>query len=286
MDCERSVAADTALKQSQGNATPNAAAAQEPWNLPHLMALALWLPVGTWLLHHSATNTATAIWLLMCLIGFALAERTRPYRADWHPSVHSMGSDAALLLAAALVDGVLKHGGLLLAQWIATQGQSPGWASDWPLLVAVPAAVLVGELGPYALHRWAHIHPLGWRWHRLHHTPEQINTSNSVRVHPVNMAWNVASRGLLWWCLGFGTEALAWATMFMLMQSVAVHANVRGHLGPLAWLIGSAEAHRWHHSTRPHEALNYGTAVPLWDQVFGTWHLPKGPGPDAVGLYR
>jgi sterol desaturase/sphingolipid hydroxylase (fatty acid hydroxylase superfamily) len=256
------------------------------WNLPHLLALALWLPVGAGLLSHLAPSSATAVWLMLCLLGFGLAERLWPYRPAWHPSAKTMGVDAALLLAAALVDGLLKHGGLWLAQGVASLGQSHGWAAAWPLAVAVPAAVVLGELGPYALHRWAHSSMWGWRWHRIHHAPSQVNTSNSVRVHPLNLAWNVASRGLLWWGLGFSPEALAWATMFMLLQSVAVHANVQGDIGPLAGVIGSAQAHRWHHSTEPEEALNFGTSLPLWDQLLGTWHRPAEAGPKEVGLRR
>jgi sterol desaturase/sphingolipid hydroxylase (fatty acid hydroxylase superfamily) len=113
----------------------------------------------------------------------------------------------------------------------------------------------------------------------------QVNVSNSVRVHPVNLTWNVTSRGLVWWSLGFTPEALMWATMFMLLQGVAVHANVRGRIGPLAWVIGSAETHRWHHSTQADEALNFGTSVPLWDQLLGSWRRPSRSGPKAVGLH-
>lgn len=257
----------------------------EKWNLAHLAGLFLLPPLGTLMLAMWSPSTATAIWLVICLLGFALAERLRPYRMDWQASRLAMGTDGLLLLLAALVDGLLKYVGLWLAQWVATQGHSPGLASAWSLWAAVPAAIVIGELGNYALHRWAHAHPWGWRWHRLHHGPSQLNFSNSVRVHPVNLAWNVSSRGLLWWSLGFTPETLTWATMFMLLQSVAVHANVRGRIGPLAWLIGSAEAHRWHHSTIDEEALNYGTSVPLWDQILGTWHRPSNSGPQAVGLH-
>jgi sterol desaturase/sphingolipid hydroxylase (fatty acid hydroxylase superfamily) len=257
---------------------------QMHWNITHLLALALWIPVGASLLAHVSPNAATAIWLLLCLLGFGLAERLWPHRSTWRPSSREIGFDATLLGAAAIVDGALRHAGLWIAQWVASDGT--GWASDWPLVLAVPAAVLLGELGPYGLHRWSHSHPWGWRWHRLHHAPEQVNTSNSVRVHPLNLAWNVISRGLMWWMVGFSAEALAWASMFMLLQSVAVHANVQGRIGPLSWLIGSAEAHRLHHSKLPDEALNYGTAVPLWDQLFGSWRTPRGPEPLSVGLHR
>jgi sterol desaturase/sphingolipid hydroxylase (fatty acid hydroxylase superfamily) len=262
------------------------AAPTEQWNKAHLLGLLLWLPIGSMMLAIWPASIATAVWFLICLLGFAMAERLQPYRKAWHPTGREVASDGLLLLLAAVVDGLIKHGGLLLAHGVVGLDHSPQWLSDWPLLLAVPLAVVVGELGPYVLHRWAHTHAWGWRWHRVHHTPERVNTSNSVRVHPLNLAWNVASRGLLWWGLGFSAEALAWATLFMLLQSVAVHANVRGHIGPLAWLIGSAKAHRWHHSTHAEEALNYGTTVPLWDQLLGTWRHPHRSGPQSVGLYR
>ena len=258
----------------------------EKWNLAHLAGLLLLQPLGTLMLAMCSPSTTTALWLVICLSGFALAERQWPYRMDWQATRLDMGTDGGFLLLAALVDGLLKHGGLWVAQWAASQGHNPGLASTWSLWTAVPAAIVVGELGTYALHRWAHVHPWGWRWHRLHHGPAQLNASNSVRVHPVNLAWNVTSRGLLWWSLGFTPETLTWTTMFLLLQSVAVHANVRGRIGTLAWLIGSAEAHRWHHSTEADEALNYGTAVPLWDQLLGTWQPPHHSGPNAVGLHR
>jgi sterol desaturase/sphingolipid hydroxylase (fatty acid hydroxylase superfamily) len=255
------------------------------WNLAHLLGLILLFPLGTLMLALWSPAATTAIWLVSCLCGFAIAEKLRPYRINWRPTRKDMSTDGLLLLAAALVDGLLKHSGLLLAQWAASQGHSPGWASAWPLVLAIPAAIVLGELGPYILHRWAHTHSIGWRWHQLHHVPVQVNVSNSVRVHPVNLAWNVSSRGLVWWGLGFTPETLTWATMFMLLQGVAVHANVRGHIGPLAWVIGSAEAHRWHHSKQVEEALNFGTSVPLWDQLLGTWRRPSRSGPKAVGLH-
>ncbi len=270
------------------NALQDASSASwgDSWNLAHLTGLILLPVLGNLLLAMFSPNTATAIWLVICLIGFAIAERMWPYRIDWQAKRKDMGTDGLLLLLAALVDGLLKHGGLWLAQWAATQGDSPGWASAWPLFMAIPAAIFAGELGNYAVHRWAHARPWGWRWHRLHHGPLKVNASNSVRVHPINLAWNVVTRGLLWWSLGFTPEALTWATMFILLQSVAVHANVRGHIGLLAWVIGSAQAHRWHHSTQAAEALNYGTAVPLWDQLLGTWLRPPYDGPKEVGLQK
>jgi hypothetical protein len=62
-------------------------------------------------------------------MGFAVAEIIWPHRIDWRPTHKDMGTDGLLLLAAALVDGLLKHGGLWLSQWAASEGHSLGWAS-------------------------------------------------------------------------------------------------------------------------------------------------------------
>lgn len=48
-------------------------------------------------------------------------------------------------------------------------------------------------------------------------------------------------------------------------------------------LIGSARLHRLHHSTQDAEAGNFGTALPLWDQVFGTYRRVAAP--VAVGVF-
>ena len=59
--------------------------------------------------------------------------------------------------------------------------------------------------------------------------------------------------------------------------------NVRGRIGWLNYLIGSVELHRLHHSNDPADAANFGTALPLWDQLFGSFRY-RSP-PREVGVY-
>jgi sterol desaturase/sphingolipid hydroxylase (fatty acid hydroxylase superfamily) len=63
------------------------------------------------------------------------------------------------------------------------------------------------------------------------------------------------------------------------------HSNVDLHYGPLNYIVGSAETHRWHHSQEPREAnTNYGSTLLVWDVVFGTWFLPAGREVEQLGL--
>lgn len=254
------------------------------WNWPHL-SLLLALPAYAWLAGRLGWQ-ADLILTLGTLAGLAwlmLWERLRPARPDWQASAGELARDLGALGVNALVDaaaGLLTTGAAL--HWQAARAQ-PGLAQDLTPVLALPLAVMLGELGPYWLHRAAHRLPWLWRFHALHHWPAALNASNSVLVHPVNLLWNKFARVAPWLLLGFSAEAMLWAALFIQLQSLAVHANLRGSLGPLNWLIGSAELHRWHHSVQAVEAHNYGTALPLWDQLFGSFVHRPGALPARVG---
>lgn len=255
------------------------------WNLPHLLLLVALAPTawaaqaGGW--PPALVLAVATLAMLAWLIG---AERWWPHRADWRPGPSDLRRDGAFLGVNAVVDtgaSVVLHGAAIT---LAAAGVGSGWAGGLPAWVQWPLAVAIGELGPYWLHRWAHRGGWGWRVHGVHHRPEALHASNNLTTHPINVVWNRLSRALPWLLLGFDAEVLLAASLFIQAQSFATHANVAGTLGPLARVIGSAEAHRWHHSTVLAEARNFSTAIPLWDQLFGTWYLPPRPGPERVGI--
>jgi len=243
-------------------------------NWPHLALLAA-LPPYAWLSRGWPPPLVLGLAVITALGWLLWCERHWPARAEWQPSAADLRRDTAFLGLNSLTDAL---GGLLIALValaLARAGWAMGWAADWPPLLALPLAIVLGELGPYALHRWAHQAGPLWRIHRLHHRPVAVNAGNSVLAHPINVLWNQVSRVLPWLLLGFSPQVMLWATLFLQVQGLAVHANVRGHLGWLNHWIGSAELHRWHHSLRLDEARNFGTALPLWDQLFGSFvHRP------------
>lgn len=261
--------------------TTSLSSAATGWNWPHLLLL-LALPGYAWLTQTLAWPPQVTLafgtlgglaWLIAC-------ERWRPWRLAWQPSRHEIGRDLASLAVNAAVDaGATALLALLALRWAA----EPGLMTGVPLVLQLPLAIALGELGPYCLHRLAHRRPLLWRFHALHHWPQALNASNSVLVHPLNMLWNKVTRLLPWLVLGFSAEAMLWAALFIQVQSMAVHANLPGRIGPLNWVLGSAEQHRWHHSVKAAEAHNYGTAIPLWDQLFRSWVYRPLQAPARVG---
>lgn len=260
------------------------------WNWAHL-ALLVTVLAGLWLAHTqqwslALTGLLASVWIIGWLV---LAEWRCPHRHDWAPSPTDLKRDGFYFLLAAVTDGLTKWLIRGVAVLLGTQ-----WGSDWgggellrewPLWMTVALALWIGEFGPYWVHRWAHAGGWLWRVHALHHAPSAVNTTNNVTAHPINVLWVELLRVLPLLLLGFSAEAIVYAGILAQAQSFATHANTPGHMGWLNLLIGTAELHRRHHSTREEEAMNYGTAVPLWDQIFGTYRWRAVPEPQQVGLF-
>jgi sterol desaturase/sphingolipid hydroxylase (fatty acid hydroxylase superfamily) len=251
------------------------------WNHAHLLALAL-LPLYALLALHAAWSpfATLAIHLFATLAWFGAFERWRPHRAAWRASAADLRRDGVFFGLNAIADGLA---GLAVTTVFVLLTQ-PGPAATLPLWAAVPLAVLASEFAAYWLHRAMHAGGWGWRVHAVHHRPEALNVTNNLTTHPLNVALLKAAKLLPLMVLGFSAEAVLAASLFLQLQSFATHANVRGGMGWLNYVIGTAELHRTHHSTRVDEALNFATALPLWDQLFGTYRYQPGVEPRDVGV--
>ena len=144
-----------------------------------------------------------------------------------------------------------------------------------PLIVQVPALLLVADLTQYWVHRAFHTWRILWRFHAIHHSAERMDWLAGSRLHLVDV---VLTRGLTYvpiFLLGFSDAALLIYVFLVAAQATFIHANVRWRFRRWRCLVATPAFHHWHHSSEP-EAVNVNFAVhtPLWDLAFGTYHLP------------
>lgn len=249
------------------------------WNLPHLALLMLLPPA--WYLTQArgiAAAPALGVWFALNLGVLLLAERWRPYRSDWHPDRQRTRRDGLIGGVNVTLDAAV---GAMLPVFVVTW--FPG-SSTWPLALQILAGVLAAELGSYWIHRLSHKEGWLWRVHVMHHLPDRLTASNALLAHPLNAVYDKAAKLLPLLILGLSPDAVLAVVLFGITQALATHANVAGTIGPLSWLLGSAELHRLHHSTNEAEAGNFGTTLPIWDQVFGTYR--HGSEPRNVGVFE
>jgi sterol desaturase/sphingolipid hydroxylase (fatty acid hydroxylase superfamily) len=145
-------------------------------------------------------------------------------------------------------------------------------------------------------------HRVGWLWelHRVHHTAEVLTPFTLYRLHPVEGLLNRA-RGTLTTALVAGLFAWAFPGKVRGLEILGVdalgflwsfagsnlrHSHVWVSYGPRVerWLLSPAQ-HQVHHSVEArHHDRNFGTALALWDRLFGTLYVPQGRERITVGL--
>lgn len=85
--------------------------------------------------------------------------------------------------------------------------------------------------------------------------------------------------------LGFADLALLTYGVIVTLQATFVHANLRFTFGPLRYFLVTPQFHHWHHSDQS-EAIdkNFAIHLPIWDWIFGSYHLPDRRWPDHYGV--
>jgi sterol desaturase/sphingolipid hydroxylase (fatty acid hydroxylase superfamily) len=168
-----------------------------------------------------------------------------------------------------------------------------GWAvsadlqqavASQPFVLQLVEIVLLVDLASYWAHRAFHSVPWLWRFHAIHHSPEQMDWLAGSRSHLVDTIATRAAGYLPIFVLGFANGPFLVYLSWISFQAVFIHANLRWTIPGLRWCVATPEFHHWHHA-QDAEGLNKNFAVlcPLWDVVFGTAWLP-GRWPRALGV--
>lgn len=232
-------------------------------------------------------------WLLLLSLIFLPLERLFAL----HPQKFfrkALAQDLCYYFVSGLVPGLLLAAPLSVAAYGAhalVPHNLQAAIAAWPLWQRVLAGLVVGEIGFYWGHRWAHQIPFLWRFHSVHHSAEHVYFLISSRAHPID---NVFIRlcGLIpVYVLGIATPLTpeggavsALLVLVLTMWGFFIHSNLRWRLGPLEWVIATPAFHHWHHTLGEQRDRNYAPMLPWIDWIFGTYHLPRNQWPSAYGI--
>ncbi|HWU31683.1 MAG TPA: sterol desaturase family protein [Marmoricola sp.] len=212
-----------------------------------------------------------------------VVERLTPVRPDWQMTKDTfVNRDLPFIGLAVVVEQLLQVGAQIVAVSLApTHGFGP--LAALPLWVQVIAALLVTDLLWYAYHRTAHTWSRLWRFHSVHHSPSQVYVLVHQVFHPLDLFFSRFVVTLLAMTFtGINPSAAFVAIVIINLQQTVSHMNSDQRVGPLNYLLIGTETHRYHHSAE--DRGNYSSAIPLWDQVFGTFIYRPGRVPGRLGL--
>jgi sterol desaturase/sphingolipid hydroxylase (fatty acid hydroxylase superfamily) len=208
---------------------------------------------------------------------FSLLESGIPMFSRAYRKAHHAGINLFFTLTTIVVNFLLA--GLLLfgSQWAIEHNFGLlQWMPNLPLWAYMILGLLLLDLiGAWLVH-WAE-HQVGWMWrfHLIHHTDPNVDTTTANRHHPGESVFRFIFTGIGAVLVG----ADWWIIMMYQSMSAALsqfnHANIQFPASldrALSWVIVTPGMHRIHHHYQlPYTDANYGNIFSIWDRLFGTY---------------
>lgn len=201
----------------------------------------------------------------------AVAERLwpaaqRPARSDGPRQFRNLSFWAANALMNPFVTAPIGVAAASVALW--SRPELPMWLS-----LAVDLLLL--DLWTYAWHRANHEWPLLWRFHRVHHLDEFLDTTSAVRFHPGEVLISALARAPLIIAADIQVASILLFDALVTASALFHHSNVRLPRVLEAGLrvVLVTPSHHWvhHHARRADTDSNYGALLTVWDRLFASW---------------
>lgn len=233
-------------------------------------------------------------WLVLDLLGsatlFIFIEKVIPrypeqaiLRPEWQLDLFYFALNH--LLIAFLI--VLANGFAPKAFGWAVNESFQAKIQSLPLALQVLILALCADFVLYWVHRAFHEFPRLWPFHAVHHCAEHMDWIAGSRTHLVQ---TIVDRTLVMvplYLLGTTEQALNLYVVLAALQAVFTHANVGIPTGPLKYVLVTPQYHHWHHSSdKPAIDTNYAVHFPLYDRLFGTYHMPDQHWPIEYGTTK
>ena len=139
--------------------------------------------------------------------------------------------------------------------------------------------IILFDLWMYFWHRLNHEVYFLWRFHRMHHTDPQMDSTTAVRFHPVEIIFSYSLNLIVLGLLGFDFTFLAIYNTIMVPVILFHHSNIAfsekmDHL--LNSFLVMPRMHRVHHSEIMGDSnSNYGTIFSFWDRLFKSFRMRR-----------
>jgi len=219
---------------------------------------------------------------------FIPLERLSPLRSEQPLFRGEWREDLFYYLVSSFMVQVLAFVSFAPAKWVAAASALASvqqWVAALPFLVQLVALMFLTDLVQYWVHRAFHRVPWLWRFHAVHHSAQSMDWMAGARMHFLEILCLRTLTVIPMFALGFSPTAVNAYILLVYLYSTFIHANLSWRLPVVDQLLVTPRFHHWHHGIEK-EAIDVNFAIhfPLFDRLFGTYHLPKDRWPQGYGI--
>lgn len=159
----------------------------------------------------------------------------------------------------------------------------PVWAELFIMLV-------ISDFIQWNIHRWLHKSDRLWKFHKVHHSVEEMGFGAQFRFHFMETVIYKTIQYIPLAMIGFGIQDFFVVNVVAIFIGHLNHANIAWDYGPFKYIFNNPKMHIWHHSREvpeKHQArngVNFGLTLSIWDYLFGTAYLPQENKEIEIGL--
>lgn len=187
------------------------------------------------------------------------------------------GVNIFFTLTSIVINFVMAFILLLSADWaIANNFGILQWLPEMPLwLYMILGLLLLDLIGAYLVHWTEHRVTWMWKFHLIHHSDTNVDTTSANRHHPGESVFR-----FIFTTIGVVLVGTPMWMVFM-YQSLSVvlsqfnHANItlpKAVDRAISWVLVSPDMHKVHHHyVLPYTDSNFGNIFSIWDRLFGTF---------------
>jgi sterol desaturase/sphingolipid hydroxylase (fatty acid hydroxylase superfamily) len=219
---------------------------------------------------------------------FIPLERLSPLKPEQALFRNEWREDIFYYLVSSFMVQVLAFVSFAPAKWVAAAsvlGELQHRVAALPFVVQLLAIMFLTDLVQYWVHRAFHRVPWLWGFHAVHHSAQSMDWMAGARMHFLEILILRTLTVIPMFALGFDTTAVNAYILLVYLYSTFIHANLSWRLPVVdEWLV-TPRFHHWHHGIEK-EAIDVNFAIhfPLFDRLFGTYHLPKDEWPKGYGI--
>tara|TARA_B100000686_G_scaffold149590_1_gene156840 strand:- start:1605 stop:2402 length:798 start_codon:yes stop_codon:yes gene_type:complete len=144
-----------------------------------------------------------------------------------------------------------------------------------PIFIELIISFVLLDFGIWLQHLLFHKIKFLWRFHKVHHSDEEVDFSTGIRFHPGEILISMLYKIFLVVLIGPAVGLLIIFEVVLNASSIFNHSNI---IIPkyfdiiLRKIIVTPNMHRIHHSIMEKETnSNFGFNFSIWDKIFGTY---------------